>query len=110
MQHADVTPADRDAYAAVADRIETELRALGAWSTAEAPPEPAGAFGAPNLSFSQWLQFTLLPRMRAIAQGTAEPPAESNAGARAVREYDGYDAADPLVLALLDLDELVNDR
>lgn len=102
---------DRAAYAAIADRIESELRRLGAWTAPDQPPPPPeGAFGAPNLSFSQWVQFTLLPRVRAIADGEAEPPAESNAGARAVREYDGYDEADPLVFALLDLDKLVNDR
>ena len=104
-------PTDRNAYAAVADRIESELRAIGAWSTSADEPAPAeGAFGAPNLSFSQWVQFTLLPKLRAIADGRGEPPPESNAGAQAVREYDGYDAADPLVGALLDLDRLVNDR
>ena len=102
-------PADRAAYGAIADRLASSLRAMGAWSAPEDEPEtPLGAFGAPNLSFSQWVQFTLLPRVRAIADGGAEPPEESNAGARAVREYDGYDAADPLVDALLDLDRLVN--
>ena len=100
---------DRAAYAASAERIEKELRAVGAWTASEDDPgPPEGAFGAPNLSFSQWIQFTLLPRVRAIADGSAEPPAESNAGAQAVREYDGYDAADPVVFALLDLDKLVN--
>src|SRR3954454_226579 len=104
-------PAEGHPYARVADHIEAELRALGAWTAPDQePPPPVGAFGAPNLSFSQWVQFTLLPRVRAIADGAAEPPAESNAGARAVREYDGYDEADPLVSALLDLDKLVNDR
>jgi uncharacterized protein YqcC (DUF446 family) len=106
-----VVDIDRSAYGAIGDRIEKELRAVGAWTASEEDPgPPEGAFGAPNLSFSQWVQFTLLPRVRAIADGEAEPPAESNAGAMAVREYDGYDAADPVVFALLDLDELVNNR
>ena len=102
---------DRVAYAAIADRIESELRALGAWTAPDAPPPPPeGPFGAPNLSFSQWVQFTLLPRVRAIADGEGKPPPESNAGARAVREYDGYDEADALVDVLLDLERLVDDR
>src|SRR3954465_13206306 len=99
---------DRSAFAAMADRIESELKAIGAWtSDGTEPGPPEGAFGAPNLSFSQWIQFTLLPVVRAIADGSTEPPAESNAGAQAVREYDGYVSADPLVDALLDLDRLV---
>ena len=102
---------DRDAYAAVADRVESALRAIGAWTASdEEAARSEGPFGAPNLSFSQWVQFTLLPRLRAIADGSGEPPAQSNAGAQAVREYDGYDEADPLVFALLDLDKLVNNR
>ena len=105
----DVPPGDSAAYAAIADRLESGLRVMGAWSAPDVEPEaPEGAFGAPNLSFSQWVQFTLLPRVRAIADGRAEPPAESDAGTRAVREYDGYDDAEPLVDALLELDRLVN--
>ena len=102
-------PTDRQAYAALATRIESELRAIGAWTSSDDDPgPPTAAFGAPNQSFSQWVQFTLLPKLRDIAAGNSEPPPESHAGTRAVREYDGYDAADPLVAALLELDDLVN--
>jgi uncharacterized protein YqcC (DUF446 family) len=102
---------DREAYASVADRIERELRAIGAWRAPEDDPgPPQGAFGGPYQSATEWIQFTLLPRVRAIAGGTAEPPEHSDAGVMAIREFDGYDAADPLVGAVLDLDKIVNNR
>jgi uncharacterized protein YqcC (DUF446 family) len=102
---------DRAAYGEVADRIERELRNLGAWQPPEDDPgPPQGAFGAGNQSATQWIQFTLLPRVRAIAAGEMDPPSQSDAGVMAVREFDGYDAADPLVRAVLDLDTIVNNR
>lgn len=102
---------DRAAYGAVGDRIEHELRALGAWRPSEDDPgPPQGAFGAPYQSATGWIQFSLLPRVRAIADGSAEPPDHSDAGVMAIREFDGYDAADPLVIAVLELDKLVNNR
>jgi hypothetical protein len=102
---------DRAAYGEIADRIEHELRALGAWRSAEDDPgPPQGAFGAPYQSATGWIQFSLLPMVRAIADGTAEPPEHSDAGVMAVREFDGYDAADPLVVAVLELDNMVNNR
>lgn len=102
---------DRAAYGAVGDRIEHELRALGAWrSDDDNPGAPQGAFGAPYQSATEWIQFSLLPHVRAIADGSEEPPEHSDAGVMAIREFDGYDAADPLVLAVLDLDKIVNNR
>jgi hypothetical protein len=100
---------DRAAYAAVADRIERELRELGAWSPADGDPgPPQGAFGGPYQSATQWIQFTLLAKVRDIAAGGSEPPPHSDAGVMAVREFDGWDAADALVAAVLALDDLVN--
>jgi uncharacterized protein YqcC (DUF446 family) len=102
---------DRAAYGAVGDRIEQALRDLGWWRPAEDDPgPPQGAFGGPYQSASEWIQFSLLPRVRAIADGSAEPPEHSDAGVMAIREFDGYDAADPLVVAVLDLDRIVNNR
>ena len=102
---------DRAAYASVADRIEHELRALGAWRPDEDDPgPPQAAFGGPYQSATEWIQFTLLPRVRAIADGDAEPPEHSDAGVMAIREFDGYGAADPLVDAVLELDRIVNNR
>lgn len=102
---------DRAAYGAVGDKIEHELRALGAWRADEDDPgPPEGAFGAGNQSASEWIQFTLLPRVRAIAAGEMDPPGHSDAGVMAVREFDGYSDADGLVAAVLELDNIVNNR
>ena len=67
----------------------------------------AGAFGAANAAFTQWLQSVLCPRLYAIAAGTAEPPQGSDVTAKAVRELDGWPQADLLIKALDDLDHLV---
>lgn len=102
---------DRAEYAAVAARLERELRALGAWrDSGDDPGQPQGSFGGPYQSATEWIQFTLLPRVRAIAEGSAEPPEHSDAGVMAIREFDGYGAADGLVDAVLALDRIVNNR
>jgi hypothetical protein len=103
-------PVDRAMYGAVADSIETGLRALGAWGEPTAEGSPQGAFGAPERSFTQWVQYDLLPRLREVAAGREEPPEQSMAGTRALRELDGVQGADPLIDALLDLDRLVEAR
>jgi uncharacterized protein YqcC (DUF446 family) len=66
-----------------------------------------GAFGAPDLTFTQWLEHVLCPRLIAVAAGTEAPPAASNLSAKAVREFDGFDEADPIIETLLELDHLV---
>ena len=71
---------DRARYGNVADEIEAGLRACGAWDGA-VPDGPAqGAFGAPDRSFTQWLRYDLLPRLREVAEGRADPPNDSMVG------------------------------
>ncbi len=101
---------DRAAAATIADRIEHELRALGAWAATPPPPEAldaGGAFGLESMAFTQWLQFVLLPRLRAVADGRSEPPRSSQVHAQAVREFDGWAESGPLQDVLLALDRLV---
>jgi tRNA pseudouridine synthase C len=101
-----VAETDRRAYGTIADRIESELRAIGAWDQ-PAPEGPVqGAFGAPNRSFSQWLRYDLTPRLREVAAGREDPPTTSMVGTMAIREFDGFDAADTLIDVLLELDKL----
>ncbi len=67
---------------AAAARIKTELKNLGWWS-AQPPPDEAFHFTRPfaldTLTFSQWLQWVLLPRVREAADAEAFP-SESRCG------------------------------
>jgi tRNA pseudouridine65 synthase len=75
-----------DRYQAAADyanRIESERRALNAWKL-EPPPasafESQAAFLADTMTFYQWLQFVLLPRVREIVERRRQFPRESSVG------------------------------
>lgn len=96
-----------DGYGAIADSLEAELRRLGCWGS-PAPAGPVtGAFGQPDLAFTQWLEHVLVPRLREIAAGEAKPPGSSMVAAQAVREFDGWPEADGLIAVLQRLDDLV---
>jgi uncharacterized protein YqcC (DUF446 family) len=94
-----------------ADRIESELRTLSAWRD-EPLPEAAydseQAFFADTMTFYQWLQFVLLPRVREIIEERGAFPPESSVGAYAVRELDGNDEAAGLITALCEFDSLID--
>jgi uncharacterized protein YqcC (DUF446 family) len=101
-------PEHAAAYAAIADQIEAELRRLGL-GPSPAPRAPVtGAFGSPSMTFGQWLEHVLCPRLRAVASGAVPPPAVSSVAAQAVRELDGFDHTDALIAALSRLDALTN--
>ncbi len=85
--------ADRNAaIAAAIDAIETEMRRIGFW---DAPAPSAeriargGAFGTGSMTFSQWLRFVFVPRVRAIlvAGADGEWPKKSQVAAQAAREW-----------------------
>jgi uncharacterized protein YqcC (DUF446 family) len=99
---------DRAAYGDLADRIEASVRACGIGGP---PPEvpAASAFGADDgLTFGQWLEYVLCPRLRAVAGGGEDPPPHSEVATRAARELDGVPDSDGLLRALAELDSLVN--
>ncbi len=93
-----------------AEAIEQELRRIGRWRS-EPLPESAlefeQAFGADTMSFEQWIQFVLLPRIRAIVSGKGDFPVRSQVGAYAVRALDGDDGAAGLVSLLSELDAFI---
>jgi len=96
--------------AAFADSIEQELRNLAVWQAD--PPPPAAfqsrrAFFGDTMSFFQWLQFVLLPRVRGIVAARGAFPAESSVGAYAVRELDGMDQAGGLIHTLCEFDDFI---
>jgi len=95
-----------------ADEIETELKRLGRWMDSSLPREvfeDMGAFGSNTMSFEQWLQFVLIPRIREIVHKRGEFPAGSNLAPHAVRYFDGDYDADSLREILYNLDKLIND-
>ena len=97
---------------ALANAIEAELKAIGRWS--DTPPSPEqiakmGAFGMNGLFSEQWLQFVLVPRVRAIAVIGGEFPSKSSVGVWAVRNFDGDRDAGHLTSLLCKLDALIDD-
>ncbi|MBA3540416.1 MAG: YqcC family protein [Deltaproteobacteria bacterium] len=96
----------------VADRLETELRALGRWSTIALDPArlaDMGAFGMNTLVPEEWIQFVLLPRIREMVAAGAALPKESATAVWATRQFDGDPDAAGLVDLLRELDDLAND-
>lgn len=102
-----------DSYAnaaSYADRIEGELRSLGAWRSEPLPAsayQSKRAFFGDTMSFYQWLQFVLLPRVRDIIAEHGAFPAESSVGTYAVRELDGVDEAASLIRSLCEFDDFI---
>jgi uncharacterized protein YqcC (DUF446 family) len=70
----------REALAVVIDRLEATMRAASEWED-EPPPAPALESEQPfcfdTLTFTQWLQWLMIPRMREILDNHGELPAAS---------------------------------
>jgi uncharacterized protein YqcC (DUF446 family) len=91
--------------------IETELRRLGRWSSRDLPREKyedMGAFGSNTMSFEEWLQFILIPRIHQIVETKDDFPAGSQLATYAVRVWDGDPDSSRLHQILYALDDLVN--
>ena len=67
------------------------------------------AFGADTMTFTEWLQFVFLPAIRDAIQ-TGGFPQHSQVGAHAVREFDGWTEAGPLLTLLSDFDAFIERR
>jgi len=99
--------------AVYASRIEWELRRLNVWRREPLPAsayESQQAFFADTMTFFQWLQFVLLPRVREIIAEKGAFPKGSSVGAYAIRELDGFDEGCDLVSLLCEFDECMNRR
>jgi uncharacterized protein YqcC (DUF446 family) len=98
---------------AKADEIETELKRLARWAQhplADEAYQDMGAFGSNTMSFENWLQFVLLPRIREIASEHEDFPPSSHLASYAIRYFDGDYEADPLRALLHQLDDLINNQ
>ena len=102
--------ASYDGASEYADKIEQELRRLNAWQS-EPLPEAAyrstRPFGGDTMSFHQWLQFVLIPRVRDIIANRGTFPPQSRVGAYAVRELDGDHEAGELISLLSKFDRFI---
>lgn len=91
-----------------ADEIEGEMRSIGMWQDQPLRPEQLKfkqAFGMDTMTFTQWLQFVFLPRVRESVAANSFPRS-SSVGAQAVREFDGYPEANRLITLLSEFDAL----
>lgn len=89
--------------------IEDEMKRIGYWS-AEPLPEEAyrfhQAFAMDTMTFTQWLQFILVPSVQAILDEGGDFPSRSLVGTQAIREFDGDEKASKLVQLLSEFDQL----
>ena len=69
-----------------------------------------GAFGANTMSFEQWLQFVLIPRISEIIGSKDAFPEESQLATYAIRYFDGDNDSDSLHEILYHLDQLINKK
>ncbi len=98
---------------AAIDGIEAEMKRLGYWSDAPLPEAAYAfrrAFAQDTMSFGQWLQFVLIPRVHEIIEQRGEFPRASMVGAQAVREFDGDEHAETLIRLLNEFDRLIESK
>jgi uncharacterized protein YqcC (DUF446 family) len=101
-------------YSLVAEKageIEAELKRLNRWSNEPLPPEyfeSMGAFGSNTMTFEQWIQFVLIPRIDEIVISKGVFSSNSQLSRYAVRVFDGDTDADYLSDLLYQLDDLIN--
>lgn len=73
-------------------RVQDELRALNLWQQSAPPPEAllsTQPFAMDTLSFHQWLQFIMIPRMQTLVVNRLPLPAKMAVSPMAVEVYRG---------------------
>ncbi|MBA4053193.1 MAG: hypothetical protein C0490_00630 [Marivirga sp.] len=91
--------------------IEEELKCLNRWQRGPLSAdkfENMGAFGCNTMTFEQWLQFILIPRVQQIIHSEGEFPSGSMLGTYAMRVFDGDYEGQRLQTLLSDIDQLIN--
>lgn len=92
------------------NEIESELKKLGRWEKEPAPAgifEGMGAFGAGKMSFEQWLQWVLIPRVREVVKNHGEFPTDSQVGVYSMRELGADADAAYLSQLLYEFDRII---
>lgn len=94
--------------------LEQALRHIGWWQ-ARAPEAAAFASSEPfcvdTMTFSEWLQWVYIPKMRSFIVLHGHLPAESGLTPIALEAWQGcQEDTAPLLMIIARLDRLVNDR
>jgi uncharacterized protein YqcC (DUF446 family) len=91
------------------NEIEAEMKKIGIWQAGPIAPEKLKckkAFCMDTMSFEEWLQYVLVPRVRSIIAEKGEWPKGSAVGVMAIRNFDGFDEAGRLAELLNEFDRL----
>lgn len=90
---------------ALLGRLEGELRTLELWSGAPPSAQALSStepFCVDTLNLSQWLQWILIPRMRALLEGGHPLPGNCNIHGIAVESFKGMAQDCSRLLALIE--------
>jgi uncharacterized protein YqcC (DUF446 family) len=96
-----------------ADEIEAELKRLNRWSGHHPPPEVfenMGAFGSNAMPFELWIQYVLIPNIRATVEAKGDFPANSHLATCAMQVFDEDNKAGRLHDLLYGLDTIINKK
>lgn len=102
----------RDKYELAAqnlDAIEQEMKNIGYWQAEPISKDAYDfeeAFASDTMTFSQWLQFILVPNVRLLIGRKGNFPKSSDVGIVAVKEFDGDGKASKLVSLLNEFDAI----
>jgi uncharacterized protein YqcC (DUF446 family) len=97
----------------ILEAIIVEMKRIGVWSDT-APADSAfhnmGAFGANTMSFEQWLQFVLVPRVEEALETEGPWPGSSDVAVYAVKQFDGVPNREKLLELLGHFDSQFGQR
>lgn len=100
-------PPDTQSVLFIIAEIEAEMRRIGLWQAAPLQPEQyqfSKAFAMDTMTFSQWLQFIFIPRVRDCA-ASGIFPSTSQVSNQAIREFEGMPEASHLVTLISEFDK-----
>jgi uncharacterized protein YqcC (DUF446 family) len=102
----------RDRLGELLRALEAELRAQGRWEKQTPPAEALAStqpFAVDTLSFDQWLQWILLPRMNELLVLQLPLPANSAIAPMAEEVYEtGDSGAVRIIMIIADIDLLLS--
>lgn len=93
------------------EEIEAEMKKIGFWQENPLPDEKYGfeqAFGADTMTFPQWLQFVLAPRVHQIIAENGNFPGSSMVAVQAAAVFAENEKARDLIKLLAEFDALFN--